>query len=82
MPSWERGIAFGQAIERLKWLHSEQTDIKRRLSRLEREMGHMKSWGGRIGILGALGTGAAGLNIAPDKLAAVANGIIKALTGH
>jgi len=69
MHTWEHGIAFGQAIERIKHLALRADNADHRLDTLEHEVSHIKEWMKRGGIIATLWTGAVGANLAPDKVA-------------
>lgn len=77
MHTWEHGIAFGQAIERIKSLSHRVREIEHRVDKVEADVSDLKTWARRGGILASLWTGAVGVNADPDKIAALLAGIPK-----
>jgi hypothetical protein len=79
MWDWETGIAFGQALERLKRTERLSASLRQRVEAVERRIGAMERWPRRAALLALLWGAALGVNLTAEEKAAVAAAIIKQL---
>lgn len=71
MSTWENGIAFGQALERIRSVSERTSHLEERTDQIEERVTTLETWGVRAAVLVALWAGGIGINVAPEQLASL-----------